>query len=50
MKRTFLFAAIVMLVATTGFAQEVAGPYLTGSGGGVFGDAYTTGSLSVGIG
>ena len=46
MKRTILLTLIVTLVATAGFAQEVPGPYLTGSGGGVFGDANTTGSIS----
>lgn len=50
MKRTLLLAAFATLVATAGFAQEAAGPYLTGSGGGLFGDANTTGSLSLGFG
>jgi hypothetical protein len=45
-----LLAVAVLLAATPAVAQESAGPYLIGSGGGVFGDAHTTGSLSVGFG
>lgn len=51
-KPSLLVLALVGLVGTPTFvaAQQTDGPYLMGAGGGIFGDAKTTGSLSVGFG
>jgi hypothetical protein len=51
-KRTLLLLSLGLLVGMPGIAaaQQTDGPYLIGSGGGIFGDANTTGSFSVGFG
>jgi hypothetical protein len=49
---TLLLLTIGVLIGAPGMAaaQQTDGPYLLGAAGGIFGNANTTGSLSVGVG